>query len=86
MGPQLPEAVASAVKSGTAAWQLPSVEAVLFAPQVIVGAVQAFTLIGRDPPTVDTDWFVFEGGLLLLVAGVVETRYVPVAQLGVVLN
>ena len=35
---------------------------------------------------VETDWFVPEGGLLALVLGSDETRYVPDVQFGVVLN
>ena len=42
--------------------------------------------IDRDPPVVETDWLVPEGGLLALVLGAVETVYVPDTQLGVVLN
>jgi hypothetical protein len=39
-----------------------------------------------DPPLVDTDWFVPEGGLLAFVLGSDETRYVPDVQFGVTLN
>ena len=42
--------------------------------------------IVRDPPVVETDWFVPDGGLVAFVLGVLETRYVPDTQLGVVLN
>ena len=42
--------------------------------------------IAREPPVVETDWLVPEGGLEALVLGSLETRYVPDAQLGVVVN
>ena len=40
----------------------------------------------KEPPVVETDWFVPEGGLLAFVLGSDETRYVPDVQFGVVLN
>ena len=40
--------------------------------------------IVRDPPVVETDWLVPDGGLLALVLGSLETRYVPDTQFGVV--
>ena len=39
-----------------------------------------------DPPVVETDWFVPDGGLVALVLGSDETRYVPDVQFGVVVN
>ena len=39
-----------------------------------------------EPPVVETDWFVPDGGLDAFVLGSIETRYVPDAQFGVVVN
>ncbi len=40
----------------------------------------------REPPVVETDWFVPEGGLDAFVLGSDEIRYVPDVQFGVVVN
>ena len=40
----------------------------------------------NEPPVVDTDWLVPDGGLLALVLGVDDRRYVPDVQFGVVLK
>src|SRR5436189_3827863 len=39
-----------------------------------------------EPPLVETDWFVPEGGFVAFVLGVDETVYVPDVQFGVVVN
>ena len=39
-----------------------------------------------EPPVVETDWFVPDGGLVALVLGSLETRYVPDVQFGVTLK
>ncbi len=43
MGPQLSDAEVAAVKSGTAAWQLPSAEALWLDPHVMLGGVLSLT-------------------------------------------
>lgn len=64
-------------------------------PPVATGSGESVFVIDRsaspaamvnEPPVVETDWFVPEGGLLALVLGSDETRYVPDVQFGVVLN